>query len=259
MSFPIPAAPLLHLLLEATGIIVAIFLYDRLRQRDGDAVSDDHRQWLLVAAAFGAFVGSRLVGALEQPAAFLGGGGAAGWLYYFRSKTIVGGLLGGLFAVEATKRLRGLRRRTGDVYVFPLLAAMVIGRVGCFLMGVQEPTHRLPTDFFLGMDLGDGVRRHPTALYEIGFLLLLGLALRRGARRYDWRPGRQFMLFLSAYLGWRFAVGFIQPRTVVAGLGSIQWACVIGLCWYLVDEWLTPTTTTPRASARGASGASTPK
>jgi hypothetical protein len=52
------------------------------------------------------------------------------------------------------------------------------------------------------------------------------------------RAGRLFMLFLSGYLCYRFLIGFLQPRTLVAGLGMIQWACLAGLSWYGIDEYL---------------------
>ena len=235
--FPVPHAPLLHLIFEGLGIIVAIILYDRLRAGGADEVPDTHRQYLLVAAAFGAFFGSRLLGGLEQPALFWTGGGPRGIVYYFSSKTIVGGLLGGLLAVELTKRLVGQTRRTGDVYVFPLVAATLLGRVGCFLMGVGEPTHGVPTDSWVGIDLGDGVPRHATALYEIALLLLLAMGLWWLPRRVTLRPGRLFMLYLTAYLLYRLIVGFWQPAVRFASLGVIQWACVAGLCWYLVEHY----------------------
>jgi prolipoprotein diacylglyceryltransferase len=193
---------------------------------------------LLIAATFGAFAGSRLLGGLEAPSLFFGGGGAAGWLYYFQAKTIVGGLLGGLWAVELTKRLLGIRSRSGDVYVYPLLLAMIIGRVGCLSMGILEPTFGLPTESWLGIDLGDGTPRHATALYEIVFLGLFWLSLRWLAAKKELRAGRLFMLFLSGYLCYRFLIGFLQPRTLLAGLGMIQWACLAGLAWYGMDEYL---------------------
>ena len=45
----------------------------------------------------------------------------------FGGKTIVGGLLGGTFAIEATKKILGITARTGDVYVTPLVFSMAIG------------------------------------------------------------------------------------------------------------------------------------
>jgi len=235
--FPIPAASVLHFILETGGIMLALFYYRRLRSSKKDVVSEEYRLMLLIAATFGAFFGSRLLGSLENPADFLAGGGEAGYLYYFRSKTIVGGLLGGLWSVELTKQWLGVRSRTGDVYVFPLLLAMMIGRIGCFLMGVGEPTYGLPTDAWLGLDLGDGIPRHATALYEIVFLGFLWIGLRYLPSLISLRPGRLFMLFLASYLLYRFFIGFLQPRVLIEGLGAIQWACLLGLVWYLIDEY----------------------
>lgn len=234
--YPIPGAPLIHFLLETLGIVLALGYYARLRKEYADPISDDHRLSLLIAATFGAFLGSRLLGSLESPELFFGGGSSAGWLYYFQSKTIVGGLLGGLFAVEGAKKFLAIRQRSGDVYVYPLILAMMIGRVGCLAMGVGEPTYGLPTDSLLGLDLGDGVARHATALYEIVFLGLLWLTLRWLSKRLSLRSGRLFMLFLSSYLSYRFLIGFLQPQIPLAGLGAIQWACLLGLGWYVLDE-----------------------
>lgn len=237
LMFPLPAAPLIHTLLETLGIVLALGYYQRLRAKAHDPISDASRMNLLIAATFGAFAGSRLLGGLEAPSLFFGGGGAAGWLYYFQAKTIVGGLLGGLWAVEITKWILGVKHRSGDVYVYPLLLAMILGRVGCLAMGVGEPTYGLPTDAWLGIDLGDGMPRHATALYEIVFLGLLWCGLHWLQYSRTLRPGRLFMLFLSSYLAYRFLIGFLQPRTLVAGLGMIQWACLLGLAWYVVDEY----------------------
>jgi prolipoprotein diacylglyceryltransferase len=236
--YPIPAAPLFHFVLETLGIVIALSYYARLRKEYHDPISDDHRLSLLIAATFGAFLGSRLLGSLEGPGLFFGGGGEIGWLYYFQAKTIVGGLLGGLFAVEGTKKIIGLRQRSGDVYVYPLILAMIIGRLGCLAMGVGEPTYGIPTDSFLGIDLGDGVPRHATALYEIVFLALLWLLLRWLSARLSLRSGRLFMLFLSSYLLYRFLIGFIQPQIPLAGLGAIQWGCLLGVGWYALDEFI---------------------
>ena len=244
MSSPylVPGAPVIHLVLETTGVLVGLALYRRQRAARADAVSDDHRISLLIAATAGALLGSRILGGLEDPARFFGG---AGWLYYLQSKTIVGGLLGGLGAVEIAKRWLGVRRRTGDVYVLPLIVAMILGRFGCLAMGTGEPTYGLPTDSWVGIDLGDGVRRHATALYEILFLAAAALVHGWGQRSRvgGTVPGRPFANFLIAYLIYRLLVGFLQPQIPLLGLGAIQWACVLGLLWYLYDYPHRDTTT----------------
>ncbi|OAV45856.1 hypothetical protein A3850_008610 [Lewinella sp. 4G2] len=232
----IPGAPLIHFGLETLGILLAMRYYYRQRKERSDQVSDSSRVTLLIAAALGALIGSRLLGSLEDPARFWSGGGADGWLYYLQSKTIVGGLLGGLWTVEVAKRWLGIRSRTGDVYVYPLLLAMMIGRLGCLSMGVGEPTYGLPTDSWVGIDLGDGVARHATALYEFLFLGVLWLGLKAVDNKSRLKDGQLFALFLTAYLVWRIGIGFLQPQIPLYGLGAIQWACVLGLLWYIYDH-----------------------
>lgn len=184
-----------------------------------------------MGATLGALIGSRLLGALESPALFFSG--AAGWLYYYQSKTIVGGLLGGLIGVERIKKLIGEARSSGDLFTFPIMLGMIIGRIGCFSAGVSEPTYGLPSELPWAMDLGDGITRHPTALYEIGFLLLLWWFLKRLEAGYDFMPGVRFKIFMAGYLGYRLAVEFIRPgEPVLLGLNVIQWACVGGLLYY---------------------------
>jgi phosphatidylglycerol:prolipoprotein diacylglycerol transferase len=236
LPIPFPAAPALHFGLEVIGVMVAFSLYTRLKKGIVDPISEEHRTYLLIAATLGAVVGSRLLGSLESPELFFSGGGKYGPIYYFQAKTVVGGLLGGLFTIEATKKWLGIRHRSGDVYAFPLMLAMFIGRIGCFGMGVLEPTYGVVTDSWLGIDLGDGTLRHATALYEMLFLLGWAIVLFILKRQVALRPGRLFMLFLSAYLVYRFSIGFQQPLIPVAGLGAIQWACLLGLGWYVIDE-----------------------
>lgn len=238
-AYLLPGAPVIHLVLETLGILLALRYYYRLRETTEDAVSDGHRLTLLIAATLGALIGSRLLGSLESPQTFLSGGGRTGVLYYVQAKTIVGGLLGGLWSVEAAKYLLGVRRRTGDVYVFPLLLAMIIGRFGCLVMGVGEPTFGLPTGSWVGIDLGDGIPRHATALYEIVFLSGCWLLLHKLQKQKVLQAGQLFALFLSGYLIYRFTIGFLQPRVLILGLGAIQWACLSGLAWYIYDHGLT--------------------
>ena len=234
---PLSLASPLHFLLETVGVWLAYRYYLRLRDTGGDPIEGGARLWIIVAATFGALLGSRLLGGLENPGLFWAGGGTAGWRYYWQSKTILGGLLGGLWAVEGVKRLLGVRQRSGDLFVYPLLLAMCIGRIGCLLMGVDEPTYGVPTQLPWGLDLGDGVARHPTALYEMVFLLLLWAGLRRMDQRRLLANGQRFMVFMTAYLWYRLWVGFIQPRAWTGlGLGSLQWAAVVGLLYYAV-EW----------------------
>jgi prolipoprotein diacylglyceryltransferase len=109
--------------------------------------------------------------------------------------------------------------------------------VGCFLTGLEDHTYGLATSLPWGVDFGDGIRRHPTQLYDIVFLAVLGLVLCLRFGRRPWGEGRMFRSFMLAYLAWRFAVEFIKPREIrVAGLSAIQLASGLGaaICWTML-------------------------
>ena len=135
-----------HPLMELIGYTGGFQLYLRFRKRFTRAtVSTEQNLWLIVGAIFGALVGSKLLAWLEsapdywphrfEPQAWLGG------------KTIVGGLLGGWIGVELSKKLQNIQHSTGDAFVFPLIFGMAVGRIGCFLTGLADHTHGLPTTF----------------------------------------------------------------------------------------------------------------
>ena len=147
----------------------------------------------------------------------------------------MGGLLGGVVAVEGVKRWLGVTTRTGDLFAVPLTLGIAIGRVGCFLAGLPDGTSGNPTAVWAGVNFGDGVPRHPTQLYEIGFLLALGWVLLRVARGAP-QAGDVFRVFMIGYLGFRLVVDAIKPAPVEGfGLSAIQWASLAGLLCYLPD------------------------
>jgi len=60
---------------------------------------------------------------------------------WMSGQSIVGGLLGGLIGVELAKKLTGVNRSTGGDFVMPLMVGTVIGRIGCFLAGLNDGTY----------------------------------------------------------------------------------------------------------------------
>jgi len=85
-----------------------------------------------------------------------------------------------------------------------------------------------------GMNLGDGERRHPVALYEIIFLVFLSLCLERVRKKYLLAHGSLFKLFMIAYLLFRFLLDFIKPHySFSIGLSTIQLTCMAGLLYYV--------------------------
>ncbi|HEX2534602.1 MAG TPA: prolipoprotein diacylglyceryl transferase family protein [Chitinophagaceae bacterium] len=237
MDFPI-TIPLgqttlpLHSVLEPAAFFIGFRYFLYLRRRQGDVVSPGSRIYILIGAIFGALIGAHLVGSLERPYEL-------GWTdnlpaYIYGNKSVLGGFLGGLLGVEGVKKLIGETRASGDLFVYPMILALMIGRVGCFSMGVFEETYGLPTRLPWGMYLGDLYPRHPVMLYEIGFLALLWAGLHRLQRRFTWEAGARFKLFLIAYITFRFFVEFLKPRyPVLLGLSTIQWTAVLGWLYYI--------------------------
>lgn len=234
-GFPLEA----HFIFEVLAYTIGYRYYAWLRSRSGDTLPGQQRLVAVVGAMLGAMIGSKGLGLLETPEV---------WprlldqpLLIFASKTIVGGLLGGLAGVEIAKKLAGIRQSTGDLFTYPLILGMMIGRVGCFLAGVEDGTHGSPTSLPIGIDMGDGIPRHPVALYEILCLGGIWLGLRLLERRYTLASGARFKLFMVAYLLWRLSIDFIKPIPPVPGIGlaPVQLACIAGLLYYW-RVWLRP-------------------
>jgi phosphatidylglycerol:prolipoprotein diacylglycerol transferase len=221
-----------HGVFETAAFFIGFRYFLYLRRKEGDRIPTSGRTWILLGAILGSIIGSRLVGSLERPHELAMTKNLL--LYIYGNKTVLGGFLGGLFGVELIKKAIGEKRASGDLFVYPMILALIIGRIGCFSMGVYEETYGLYTSGPWGMDLGDGMPRHPVALYEIAFLVLLWVGLRTTARRVPLAAGALFKCFLAAYCAFRFLLDFIKPNTAIAlGLSTIQLTALCGLLYYL--------------------------
>jgi phosphatidylglycerol:prolipoprotein diacylglycerol transferase len=219
-----------HLILEYLAFFVAYRYYVLLRKRQHDSISSSNRLSIILGAAIGALIGSRIMGFLENPVLDLA---ETSFIQLYNVKTIMGGLFGGMIGVEISKRIILEQRSSGDLFTLPIIVGILIGRIGCFLSGTNEFTYGNPTSFVTGMNLGDGILRHPIALYEIMFLAALFLVLRTFHKDSDRESGLLFKLFMLAYFGFRFLIEFIKPNTFfVLGLSSIQWLCVVCFVYY---------------------------
>jgi prolipoprotein diacylglyceryltransferase len=234
MRFPvlIPIGPWQihpHVVFETLAYLIGFRVYVWLRRRRGDPLEDGPRWSIVTAAAIGAVAGSRLLFWLEDPLATVGYFQHPGIL--FGGKTVVGALIGGWIAVEMVKRRIGIRGATGDLFALPLAVGMSIGRIGCFLSGLPDGTYGTPSSLPWAVNLGDGIARHPVALYETLFMLVLAAVLERV--RGDLRRGESFKLFMVSYLGFRLVIENLKPGVAIAfGLTAIQWACAAALAYY---------------------------
>ncbi len=222
----------LHLLLESLGIFIGFRYFLYLRKQSGDVIEQSNRVWIIIAAIFGALLGSPIIGALEDPLAWYNAENRL--LYFYQNKTVLGGFLGGLVLVELVKKFVGERNASGDLFVYPLILALIIGRIGCFSMGIYEETYGVETALPWAFNLGDGLMRHPVALYEIIFLLSLWVGFKQLQKKCPLENGALYKLFMIVYMLFRFLLDFIKPHfTFSIGLSTIQLTCVAGLVYYI--------------------------
>lgn len=220
----------IHLILEYLAFFIGFRYYVFLRKKSVDPISSTNRLSILIGAVFGALVLSRLVAFFENPMAHM----HEDWLFNLNNKTIMGGLFGGLLGVELAKNIIGEKQSSGDLFTLPIILGIMIGRLGCFLSGIKEFTYGEETSFFMGMDFGDGLTRHPITLYEIVFLLALFVFIKRlQIKSTLFTIGDYFKLFMVSYFSFRFCVEFLKPNSFyVLGLSSIQILCLICLVYY---------------------------
>ena len=167
---------ILHLIFETGGFLIGFQYYLHLRKKEKDLLTEKERYWILISVISGALIFSRFIAVMEHfdqissdtPLAF-----------YYGQKTIVGGLLGGLLFTEIIKKILNIKYSSGDMMTYPIIIGIAIGRVGCFLSGINDGTHGIPSSMIWAVDFGDGIRRHPVQLYEIIFLVLIFILLKR--------------------------------------------------------------------------------
>ena len=133
-------------------------------------------------------------------------------------RSIEGAIAGGIVAVELYKRALGIRTRTGARFALPLAVGVAVGRVGCYLAGLDDFTYGTPTALPWGHDFGDGIPRHPVQLYEsaamAGFAAVYVGAVRL---RDPFVIANGFYLAAGFYGAQRFAWEFLKPYGAVLG------------------------------------------
>ena len=229
--------PHAHLVFEAAAYAVAARVYwARARQVPQPAALLD-RWRLLACVLFGAAVGSKALHAFEHLAYFLHAGSR--W-EFLAGKSILGGLIGGTLGAEAGKAWIGWRASTGDAWVPAIAVGLIVGRIGCQLSGLWDETYGTPTSLPWGWDYGDGIPRHPAALYEIVAVALCWLL----AGRVPARPaGARFAAFLGGYCLIPLGLEFFKPPfggdphagipvQAWGGLTAIQWTAIAGCLAY---------------------------
>ena len=217
-----------HFIFETLAFIIGVRVYYYLKKGIKDPISDMNRLWIMLGAMIGALIGSRVVAMFETPSEIM----HQTLLTFYQNKTVAGGFMGGLLGVELIKKIIGVRIASGDIYVFPIIIALFIGRIGCFSMGIAETTYGIETSSVFGMDLGDGRMRHPVALYEIVYMVLLFTIFQK-IKKKELLNGDRFKLFMVLYFMYRFLIEFIKPyHPLFLELSIIQWSSLFIFVYY---------------------------
>lgn len=228
----LPTDARLHLLFDlaawATAFLLGRHLYrTRLRPR-ADRIALEVGRLYIFALAAGAIAGAWVFGSLNTGQMAIP----------HASHSIAGALVGGIVGVELFKLARGISGSTGSVWVGPLALGIAVGRLGCLFAGLPDDTYGIPTALPLGIDLGDGIPRHPVQLYEsAAMLLFLALYLRALAKGAPWAEERAFYLFILFYAAQRFFWEFFKPYPRLVGpLDLFQLLAAVMIAYALVFD-----------------------
>ncbi len=163
------------------------------------------------------------------------------------ARSIEGAIAGGILAIELYKRRAHITGRTGARFALPLAVGTAVGRIGCYLAGLDDFTYGTPTTLPWGHDFGDGIARHPVQLYEsaamAGFAVYYVLRLRAGDR-FVIEEG--FYLAVGYYGLQRFLWEFIKPYGPLFGPFTLFHILSLALFVYAVA--MITTAPTPRAA-----------
>lgn len=237
---PLTAAAV-HGAFEWAGIFIGARIYLRTSRTSLAALGQTRNFGVIFGCIVGAAIGNKAVHWLHR---------ADQWdllrdnpWLLLQGQSIVGGLLGGLIGVEIAKRIVGVRESTGDRFVTPILVGLIIGRIGCLLAGLYDDTYGIATSLPWGVDLGDGVVRHPTALYDMLFAALLLLVFHVWGAPLARESGLRFKLMLAGYLAWRLVIDALKPvpYEYAGGLSGIQLVSAIALVLYsplVLRQWV---------------------
>jgi phosphatidylglycerol---prolipoprotein diacylglyceryl transferase len=162
----------------------------------------------LAALLFGAGLGAFLFGSLN-----LWLSGMPGF-----ARSVEGALAGGIVGIELYKWLAGIAVRTGARFALPLAIGIAIGRVGCYLAGLDDFTYGTPTVLPWGHDFGDGVPRHPVQLYESAAMAAFAVFYVAAVLRQNSLViANGFYLVLIYYGLQRFLWEFLKPYATLVG------------------------------------------
>lgn len=151
-------------------------------------------------------------------------------------KSVLGAIFGGVVAAEVFKKFANIQGSTGAYFVPSLAVGIAIGRIGCYLSGIEDYTYGVETASVFGHDFGDGILRHPVQLYEsvaMGLFFFYTLLIYRYRKKTF--ENTIFYQFIGYYSLQRFIWEFLKPyQSVAFGLTIFQIVCIILMVYTFV-------------------------
>jgi prolipoprotein diacylglyceryltransferase len=220
--------------------VIAHTLFDLLAVLSSLGVSFACYRWRLAGAAQHIeSLGTAY--ALALVAGAVAGGFGAGTVNLWLSgvpgigRSIVGALAGAIVAVEMFKWWKRVGQSTGLLFVPAFATSVTVGRIGCYLSGLDDNTYGIATAMPWGHDFGDGVMRHPVQLYEsLSMLVFLLVALLLLWRRNAFFMANGFYLMALYYAAQRFVWEFLKPYAPLVGPFNLFHFVCAALCIYSV-------------------------
>lgn len=218
----------LHIIFELLSYVVGAFLSVKVFRAKEHLISNENLRYAYYTIVIvGAVLGAVVIGTLNT--------------YYsleekeIIGKSILGAIVGATIAVETFKKFTGIQGSTGAYFVPSLVLGIVIGRIGCFLGGLEDYTYGIETNFFLGYDFGDGLLRHPVQLYESATMFLFFFyVLWVYFKDRIYFENKIFYQFILIYSLQRFIWEFLKPyETLAFGMNIFSFIC-LGLMLYAI-------------------------
>ena len=177
----------------------------------------------IAALVFGAGLGAYLFGTLNLWLSGLPG----------IARSVEGAIAGGIVAIELYKWRHGIAQRTGARFALPLAVGIAVGRLGCYVAGLDDFTYGTPTSLPWAHDFGDGILRHPVQLYEsaamAGFAAAYAVAV---LRHKAFVIANGFYLALAFYGLQPFAWEFLKPYAGLLGPLTLFHLLSLGIMAY---------------------------
>jgi len=219
----------IHLVFDLLAYTIGAILAWKVFKAKTQLIADENLRYIYYSIVIiGAFVGAFIVGSLNTYFSLEANGVIIG-------KSVLGAIVGGIIAVEIFKKVMKIEGSTGAYFAPSLAIGIAVGRIGCYFSGLEDYTYGVQTDFFLAVDFGDGILRHPVQLYEslvmaLFFVYTLWMYLKR-RNKFEKVIFYQFILLYSTQ---RFVWEFLKPyETVYWGLNVFQFIC-LGLIIYAI-------------------------